>query len=295
MSATTRAAGRDTIRKSAESPDESIMNKRFDHGLCVTCNAQLCEVTETGGRRKLNPVTTPGVAMNGRCLYCHPEDESHSVKEKEQNWVETGEDIDDQSLPPIIALHGYDKRFVGVVLEGNVKKGKGIFSHVLETGKHKGKSIVYEGEFSYGFFKGRGSLRNQGKGYVSEGHWKKSKRHGHCKETHANGAMYEGEMKNNTRDGRGTYMWANGDRYEGEWKNDEFNGHGTLTWANGDRFEGEWENAMKNGNGKQIFKNGDIYEGNWKDDKIDGRGTRLLPANGRAKVVTWKKDRFGRK
>eukprot|EP00978_Attheya_sp_CCMP212_P043705 scaffold289851_cov41-Attheya_sp.AAC.1 len=61
MSANARATGCGTIRKASESPDGSIMNnKRFDHGLCVTCNAQFCEVTETGGRRKLNPVTTPG-------------------------------------------------------------------------------------------------------------------------------------------------------------------------------------------------------------------------------------------
>jgi hypothetical protein len=28
------------------------------------------------------------------------------------------------------------------VLEGNVKKGKGLFSHVIETDKYKGNSIV---------------------------------------------------------------------------------------------------------------------------------------------------------
>eukprot|EP00978_Attheya_sp_CCMP212_P045391 scaffold344491_cov28-Attheya_sp.AAC.1 len=139
QTANTRAAGRGTIRKAEESQDESIVKMRFDHGLCVTCNAQLYEVTETGGRRKLNPVTTPGVAMNGRCLYCHPDHDTHSVKEEEQqNWedaatvpveeVETGEDsIDEQSLPPVIVLHAYEKHLVGVVSEGNTKKGKGIF------------------------------------------------------------------------------------------------------------------------------------------------------------------------
>eukprot|EP00550_Attheya_septentrionalis_P001549 CAMPEP_0198291236 /NCGR_PEP_ID=MMETSP1449-20131203/8833_1 /TAXON_ID=420275 /ORGANISM="Attheya septentrionalis, Strain CCMP2084" /LENGTH=86 /DNA_ID=CAMNT_0043989849 /DNA_START=562 /DNA_END=818 /DNA_ORIENTATION=+ len=86
-------------------------------------------------------MTTPGVSKHGRCLYCHPEHETHSVKEEEEQnsevaatvpveEVEIGEDINDQPLPPIIALNRYDKRFVGVVLEGNVKKGKGSFSHV---------------------------------------------------------------------------------------------------------------------------------------------------------------------
>eukprot|EP00978_Attheya_sp_CCMP212_P041490 scaffold238569_cov46-Attheya_sp.AAC.1 len=265
-SANTRAAGRGTIRKAEESPDESIMNKRFDHGLCVTCSAQIFEVTETGGRRKLNPVTTPGVSKNGRCLYCHPEHETHSVKEEEENWddaatvpieeVETGEDIVDQSLPPVIALDGYAKlRFVGVVSEGNTKKGKGIFHYVEETGKHKGKSIVYEGEFADGFFEGRGSLRDQD---------------GHSKITYDNDEeMYEGEMKNNMRDGHGTYTWAKGIRYEGEWKN-----------------------GTSHGNGKKIYKNGAIYEGNWKDSKRDGQGT-LRDANGRVKKVgTWKNDKF---
>eukprot|EP00978_Attheya_sp_CCMP212_P004056 scaffold8742_cov56-Attheya_sp.AAC.2 len=156
MSANTRAAGRGTIRKAAESADEIMVKMRFDHGLCVTCNEKLFEVTGTGGRRKLNPVSTPGVSNNVRCLYCHPEHETHSVKEEEHNWedaatipvkeVDTGEDIDNQSLPPVIALDGHDKQhFVGVVLEGNTKKGKGIFNYVEKTGEHKGKSIVYEG------------------------------------------------------------------------------------------------------------------------------------------------------
>eukprot|EP00978_Attheya_sp_CCMP212_P001870 scaffold3873_cov42-Attheya_sp.AAC.1 len=305
-SANTRAAGRGTIRKAAESPDESIMKMRFDHGLCVTCNAQLCEVTETGGRRKLNPMTTLGVSKNGRCLYCHPEHETHSVKdsvkeEEEENWedaatvpveeVETGEDIDDQSLAPVIALDRNDKRFVGVVSEGNTKKGKGIFRYVEETGEQKGKSIVYEGAFADGCFEGRGSLRDHCRSYFYEGQWKKSKSHGQGKETHENGDMYEGEQKNDMVDGHGTYTEANGNRYEGNWKDNEYDGQGTYTWVNGDRFEGEWENDMKNGNGKQIFKNGDIYEGNWKDDKRDGQGT-LRYTKGRAKVGTWKKNKF---
>eukprot|EP00978_Attheya_sp_CCMP212_P013775 scaffold34664_cov56-Attheya_sp.AAC.1 len=281
MSASTRAAGRGTIRKAAESPDESIMNKRFDHGLCVTCNAHLCEVTETGGLWKLNPMTTPGVVMKGRCLYCHPEHETHSVKEEEEQKcedyaatvqveeVETGGDNDDQSLPPVIALHGYKKRFVGVVSEGNTTKGKGIFHYVEETGEHKGKSIVYEGEFADGFFEGHGSLRDRGRGYVYEGEWKKSEQHGHFKETWKGKHIYEGEVKNDTMDG-----------------------HGTLTWANGARCEGEWKNQMMNGNGKKIYKNGAIYEGNWKDGKRDGRGT-LRDADGHVQVIgTWKNDKF---
>jgi hypothetical protein len=257
MRTNTRVAGRGTIREAPESADESIMKMRFDHGLCVTCSAKIFEVTETGGRRKLNPVTTPGVSMHGRCLYCHPEKESHNpVKEEEDHWeddtnvpvegVEKGEDIDDQSSPPDI-----DKRhFVCVVTEGNTKKGKGIFSHIEETGEHKGKSIVYEGEFVDGFFEGHGSLRREGTDYDCEGEWKKSKLHGYSKMTFESGHTYEGEMQIDMRDGQGTYTWANGDRYEGEWKND-----------------------MRNGSGKRFYKVGQIYEGNWKDGKIDGQGT----------------------
>eukprot|EP00978_Attheya_sp_CCMP212_P009378 scaffold22163_cov53-Attheya_sp.AAC.3 len=177
----------------------------FDHGLCVTpCSAHFLAVTETGGHRKLNHVTTPGVSMNGRCIYCHPEhDTTHSMKEEEDNWedaatvpveeVETGEDINDQSLHPVISLDGIDKqRFVGFVLEGTVKKGRGWI------------------------FEGRGSLRNQCKGYSYEGQWKKSEPHGHSKVTFERGDMYEGEMKSSMRDGRGTYTWANGNWYEGK-------------------------------------------------------------------------------
>eukprot|EP00978_Attheya_sp_CCMP212_P004038 scaffold8672_cov50-Attheya_sp.AAC.4 len=292
MSANTRAAGRGTIRKAEELyPPDVLVEKLIDHGLCVTCNAQLFEVTgiwgQLWGRRKLNPVTTPGVSMNGRCLYCHPEQESHSVKEEEeQNWedaatvsieeVETGEDSDGQPLPPVISLDGLDEeRFVGVVLEGNTKKGKGIFHYVEETGEHKGKSMIYEGEFADGFFEGRGSLRDEGVGYVSEGQWKKSKRHGHIKETFKIGDMYEGEIKNDMRDGHGTYTEATGNRYEGEWKNDTRNGNGKMFYTTGDggRYEGEWKNNLMNGNGKRVFEDGDVYEGNWKDDEFDGQGT----------------------
>eukprot|EP00978_Attheya_sp_CCMP212_P013942 scaffold35278_cov54-Attheya_sp.AAC.3 len=283
MSANTRAAERGTIRKAAESPDEIIVKMRFDLGLCVTCNTKLFEVIGTGGHRKLNPVTTSGVSNNGRCLYCHPDQESHSVKEEEeQNWedaatvsveeVETGEDIDDQSLPPVIALGRNDMHFVGVVLEGNVKKGKGVFSHVLETGELKLKLIVYKGEFADGFFEGRGSYCNEGVvSYGCEGQWKKSKLHGHCKETFENGNMYEGEMKNGMMDGEGTYTEVYG-RYEGNWKDDKRDGQGTYTWANGGCYEGEFKNNMHHGNGKRVFVNGTIYEGNWKNNQKDGHG-----------------------
>jgi hypothetical protein len=298
----TRAAGCGTIGKAAESPDESIMEMRFDHGLCVTCSAQLFEVTETGGCWMLNPVTTPGVAMNGRCIYCHPEQESNSVKEEEQNSedaatvpveeVETGEDIDDQSLSLVIALDGYQKwRFVGVVSVGNAKKGKGIFYYEEEAGEHKGKSIVYEGEFADGFFEGHGSLRDQGRGSVAEGQWNQSKLNGHCKQTFGNGTMYEGEMKNDMRYGRGTCTYANGPRYEGDWKRNEHNGQGTYTWVNGNRYQGEFNNNSRNGHGKMVYNVGVIYEGNWKDDKRNGRGTKRY-ANGRVKVGTWKKGKF---
>eukprot|EP00978_Attheya_sp_CCMP212_P037506 scaffold177439_cov46-Attheya_sp.AAC.2 len=306
MSANTRAAERGTIHKAAESPDESIMKMRFDHGLCVTCSVQIFEVTGTGGRRKLNPMATPGVAMNGRCIYCHPEQKSHAVNEEEQNWedaatvpveeVETGEDTNDQSLPPVIELDGYDNQcFVGVVLEGNVKKGKGIFSHVVKTGEHKGESIVYEGEFADGFFEGRGSVRDQGKGCVCvcEGQLKKSKLHGQSKVTFEDGNMYEGELKNNTRDGHGTSTEANGNRYEGEWKNDEYDGQGTYAWAGGGRYEGEWKNGMKNGNGKKVDEDGEIYEGNWKDNLVDGgQGTYTRADDGDRYEGEFKNDRM---
>eukprot|EP00978_Attheya_sp_CCMP212_P010690 scaffold26007_cov53-Attheya_sp.AAC.4 len=291
QTANTRAAGRGTIRKAEESPDESIVKMRFDHGLCVTCSAQIFEVTETGGRRKLNPVTTPGVSKNGRCLYCHPEHDTHSVKEEDQNWedaatvpveeVETGEDNNDQSLPPVIALDRNGMRFVGVVSEGNTKKGKGIFHHVEETGEQKGKSIVYEGAFADGCFEGRGSLRDHCRSYVYEGQWKKSEPHGHGKETYENGDMYEGEQKNDMADGHGTYTKANGNRYEGNWKDDEYDGQGTYTWVNGDRYEGSWKNCMSHGNGKIIHASGDMYEGNWKDDLFDGHGTCTWADGGR--------------
>ena len=43
---------------------------------------------------------------------------------------------------------------MGVVLEGNVKRGTGVFSHVRETGDFKGEVIVYyKGEFSDGFLR----------------------------------------------------------------------------------------------------------------------------------------------
>eukprot|EP00978_Attheya_sp_CCMP212_P013763 scaffold34641_cov48-Attheya_sp.AAC.1 len=217
MSANNQAPGRGTIRKAEEVyPPDILVEKRFDHGLCVTCSAHIFEVTDTGGRRKLNPVTTPGVSKNGRCLYCHPEHETHSVKEQEQNWedaatvpveeVETGIDNKDQSLPPVIVLNINYNRFVGVVLEGNVKKGKGLFHYAAETGEHKGISMIYEGEFADGCFEGHGSLRDQGSGFVRKAQWKKNKPHGHFKDIFESGNMYEGEMKNGTRDAHGTII-----------------------------------------------------------------------------------------
>eukprot|EP00978_Attheya_sp_CCMP212_P000617 scaffold1198_cov43-Attheya_sp.AAC.1 len=126
-------AGRGTIRKAHEIyPLDTLVGfKRYDDGLCITCSTKLFEVTQTGGRRKLNPVTTPGASFNGRCLYCHPNREPpKEIVEDEQNWEDAAtiqadeltstEDKEDQSSPPVIAVDGYDKKHsLGAVLEGN--------------------------------------------------------------------------------------------------------------------------------------------------------------------------------
>jgi hypothetical protein len=187
MSATTRAAGHGILYSNAEEvyPPDILIEKRFDHGLCVTCSAKIFQETvNDDGHREFHPMTTPGVSIHGRCLYCHPEHDTHSVKEEGGlNWYdavnvpfeeeeeeeeeteeeeeeegETEEDKETKSLPHvIIVLHAYAKRFVGVVSEGNTKKGKGLFHHVVETVEHKDKLIVYEGEFKDGFFEGHGT------------------------------------------------------------------------------------------------------------------------------------------
>jgi hypothetical protein len=89
-------------------------------------------------------------------------------------------------------------------LEGNVKKGSGVFSHVLKTGEFKGKLNVYKGEFADGFLEGRGSFCKEDAACVAEGQWQKSKLHGHGKMTFEYGLRFEGECwKNGMLNGNG--------------------------------------------------------------------------------------------
>jgi hypothetical protein len=93
--------------------------------------------------------------------------------------------------------------FVGKVKEGNLRKGKGVFTHFHEEGDNAGKVSVYEGEFEDGFFHGNGVSKD------------------------ASGCRFQGTFRRGAAHGHGTCHWEEqGWHYEGEWRNDKRHGQG---------------------------------------------------------------------
>lgn len=96
-------------------------------------------------------------------------------------------------------LHAQDYTAKGKCLQGNCRRGFGIFTF--------GNSDRYEGT------------------------WRDGQMHGQGIYYHSNGATYIGEYKEGKRHGYGTYLWPEGDIYIGEYVNNKKEGCGQYIFA----------------------------------------------------------------
>eukprot|EP00026_Physarum_polycephalum_P008738 Phypoly_transcript_08838.p1 GENE.Phypoly_transcript_08838~~Phypoly_transcript_08838.p1 ORF type:complete len:390 (+),score=67.32 Phypoly_transcript_08838:282-1451(+) len=113
--------------------------------------------------------------------------------------------------------------------------GKGTLIH-----KASG-SLVYKGDFDYGFRHGVGIApiyapdgTYQG---LYRGEWKFSMRHGMGEMTYPDGAKFQGEWDHDRKNGAGIDFMASGGRYFGFWRQDFRHGQGRFTWNICSQFE----------------------------------------------------------
>ena len=192
--------------------------------------------------------------------------------------------------------------FVGRIEHGNLRKGKGVFTHLHKDGENKGKVSVYEGEFENGLFQGtgisrdasgcvyegdflRGAAHGKGKchwaeqGWLYEGDWANDKRHGQgtCRQMEEGGEVYSGSWKSDAWDGKGHLRFAGGGQYVGEFKKDKLHGKGRYTFADGSEYVGYFKNDMRQGHGEMTYADGFRYVGMWKNNWRNGKGTLFHP------------------
>ena len=115
---------------------------------------------------------------------------------------------------------------------------------------------VYEGDFVYGTFHGKG------------------------KYTFADGTVYEGAFSCGKFHGKGNQLLSNGDSYEGDFFNDEFHGKGKYTFENGVVYQGDFVYGRFHGKGNQVLSNGDSYEGGFSNHEFHGKGKYTSLENG---------------
>jgi TolB-like protein len=134
-------------------------------------------------------------------------------------------------------------RYEGVITEGTIEKGRGIFD--VKSGKSKGNR--YKGEFlgteyhGWGIFTNIGSLTVPYFSY--EGEWKENIFHGRGTFT-TREFVYVGEWKDGEYHGWGTFTTREFE-YVGGWNDGKYHGPGTLTYRNGRRDVGMWKNGVR--------------------------------------------------
>lgn len=174
-------------------------------------------------------------------------------------------------------------------LKGDCKNGYGEFQK---------EGIIYLGNFTNGFYDGKGELKakdnsesyignfrnnkfhgkgryNLSNGDVYDGDWVDGKRTGKCvyvfgEQSDFYGERYEGEVLNGKWHGKGKFFYASGDVYDGDWVNGQKTGSCNYTFADGRKYSGEVLNGKWNGKGKYYYSNGDIYDGDWVNGKQTG-------------------------
>jgi hypothetical protein len=159
---------------------------------------------------------------------------------------------DDDDIGMRVEIRDYQRYlYVGTLLEGTRRKGRGTFRYVYKKGENKGKEAMYEGEFENGRMHGQGTSRD------------------------AAGCVYRGTFCRGAAHGQGSCTWSEQWRYEGEWDMDRREGKGTLQQLNvddGEVYNGEWKQDQWHGAGDLKFAGGGRYVGDFKHHKLDGIG-----------------------
>lgn len=131
---------------------------------------------------------------------------------------------------------------------------------------------VYEGEFKYGYFWGKGVLQVAG-GYTYNGEFLLSRRHGNgkCDFIKPKGESYEGQWRADNMEGLGKYSKGKAFYYYGNISDNQFNGNGKMVTSEG-WMEGTFKDGLPNGIMKQYIKKENIYiEGLWTMGKRQGK------------------------
>lgn len=264
-------------------PNHLVVEFRLKNGLCHSCGARIYHIEEESGR--VIPLTIPGVSLEGRCLFCYP-DETRCKKRRRVD-LETSlppvikcEPVEDYSSSHVARLPAHanlsndheeilvgefdaaqpsyeisiqdadQNKYTGVVSEGTAKKGTGLFRFVCKKGEFKGKESIFEGGFENGRMEGKGTIRD------------------------ASGCVYVGSFHLGAAHGSGVCTWAQGWKYEGDWVMDQREGRGKLQQdaENGEVYEGEWKKDQWHGKGELKFNGGGRYVGDFRNHKLEGQG-----------------------
>ena len=130
---------------------------------------------------------------------------------------------------------------------------------------------VYEGDYIYGKFHGKGKLTfPSGSSY--EGNFVSGNCHGKGKLIFGDKWTYEGDFIDGKFHGKGKVSYSNGSFYEGDFVDGEYHGKGKVCYSNGGMYEGDFVNGKSHGWGTHTFDNGNVYEGNFIDGMPHGRG-----------------------
>jgi hypothetical protein len=179
-----------------------------------------------------------------------PENQERLENHDEEDDNNNEQDDDDVGMR--VEIRDYQRYlYVGTLLEGTRRKGRGTFRYVYKKGENKGKEAMYEGEFENGRMHGQGTSRD------------------------AAGCVYRGTFCRGAAHGLGACTWSEQWRYEGEWVMDRREGKGTLQQLNvddGEVYSGEWKQDQWHGAGDLKFAGGGRYVGDFKHHKLDGIG-----------------------
>ena len=258
---------------------ELIIDFRLRNGLCHGCGARIYRVSE--GR--ISPLTIEKVALEGRCLFCYPDDgvekdepgddrkrasanEGNSSLPKRSRLIapqrssapEEPDEVPSNRNPTVKEEPREESQTRSATSvarlppsdnatkeEANEKEGACLDDEIEEDENNSYAGRPKDVHISIRDFEGFVYF-----GTILEGN--KQKGRGVFRYVHKNGdwkgkvAVYEGEFENGRMEGHGTSTDASGCVYTGSFHRGAAHGFGTCIWSENWRYEGEVRPKMRN-------------------------------------------------
>jgi hypothetical protein len=285
-------------RDSSAPPNNMVVEFRLKNGLCHSCGARIYEIGEAG---RVTPLTIPCVALEGRCLFCYPDNndqrDEELVRRKRRRRSPNEEPEPASSSFSVVKAEPFDgvhasphvhasppaARFASLPRAGNGRVG------VVEVCAARASNNAVEDEINMEITI-QDADHNKFVGVVTEGTRKKGR--GIFRYTHIEGeiqgeeSVYDGEFESGRMEGQGTIKDpATGCVYEGSFHRGAAHGYGVCTWLQGGwKYEGEWVRDKREGKGRlsqEEAEDGEVYEGEWKNDQWHGKGELKFNGGGR--------------